>query len=137
MPDGLRVDSAIYIKPCAGDERSFRPCQKCDRGGDFFRPAISAQCGKPALDWGKAAISGIHIGVDRTRLNGVDGDAFRAKVARPATTVGSGSFRGSVVRRAGKRNVIAGAGPDSDDAAAFAHHFDSFAHSSDYAADIH
>ena len=76
--------TAIDQNARTGDIGSTRPGEEGDSLGDFPGLTIAGnrQVGQNRRH--ESAIGGIHVGIDRSRLHVVDGDALGAEVARPA-----------------------------------------------------
>ena len=108
-------------------------------GCDFFRLAEALQRVLLALEVGEVAVVvRVHVGVDRARLQHVDGDATGAEVTRRALGVADdGSLGGDIVGEAGERGAGRNIGADRDDAAAFTHQLRRRADRGDDAFDIH
>ena len=81
------AEAAIDIEHRAGHERGIGAGEEHDAGGDLFRGAVTLQRVLRALGFGEGAVLRVHVGVDRARLQHVDGDAARAEVARGALAV--------------------------------------------------
>src|SRR3569623_36803 len=84
--------------------------------GDLFSRAVTLLRVLRALGLRERSVLRVHVGVDRTGLQHVDGDAARTEVARCALRVADNrSLGGGVVGHAGKRGASGAARTDGDD----------------------
>src|SRR4051812_9343786 len=113
------VISAVDVDAGPGDERRPLACEEGDRRADFFGTAVASEGSSRLLHFSERAVGRIHLRIDRTRLNDIDGNAFGPEVSRPAAGVrGDGGLRRRVVGDAGPWRRAGGAGADRDDATA-------------------
>ena len=117
------AEAAIDVEHRSGYERGFGAGEEHVRRLRFL-PAVPKRCSACCLRWSVgevAVVVRVHVGVDRARLQHVDGDAARAEVARRALGVADdSSLGGRVVGKARERCAGRDIGADRDDAAAFA-----------------
>src|SRR4051812_8187456 len=64
-----------------------------DHVGDVLGFAVAAEGGRPSLIGCPRSVGRVHVGVDGTWLDDINGDASRAQVARQSTSqIGNGAF---------------------------------------------
>src|SRR5690349_11537524 len=120
---GLGVEAAVDRERRAGDVGCRRACEEGNSRCDLLRLAITSERGGRRLGSREVSIAcRVHIGIDRSRLHVVDGDAPWAEIAGPAARITeNGGFRCAVVAYSRKGRALADDRADRDDAAAFAH----------------
>src|SRR4051794_767232 len=104
----LRAEAAIDIEYRAGHERGLGAREEQHACGNFLGPSEALQRMLLALRLCElAAVFRVHVGVDRARLQHVDGDAAWPKI--PGSTLRVADDRGlggDVLGKAGKRSAV-------------------------------
>src|SRR5262245_28857823 len=75
-------ESAVDGQAGAGHKSGFRPCQIADQSSDLVDVAVAGESHELLEHLGKFAFRRIHIGVDGTWLNVVNGNSARTEVSR-------------------------------------------------------
>lgn len=130
--------AAINFEVRARDKSSFRAGEIRDHASHLAVLSVATDGSYLGHPLGKVAIYGIHIGVNRTRLNVVDGNAARSQIAGKTTgKAGDRPLRQTVDRAANKRRNITIDAANHDNSSTFTHVANGFLSCYKNALDVH
>src|SRR6185436_10625319 len=117
ITQNLRVEAAVDIQRRSGDIGSRRACQKRNGRSHLLGLAVAAERRGRFLQAGKVTVTRrVHVGINGTRLDIIDGDALGTQITSPAAGIGGdGALCGRIVGSAWPRRGVAHDRADRDD----------------------